>query len=85
MVIKMNKIITFIVPAYNVENYLEKGLHSFLNLEVIENLEVVIVNDGSTDHTEQIALRYAEKYPSVFKLLNKENGGHGSQLIWGAA
>lgn len=85
MVIKMNKITTFIVPAYNVENYLEKGLRSFLNLEVIENLEVIIVNDGSTDHTEQIALRYAEKYPSVFKLLNKENGGHGSAINLGSS
>ena len=48
----MKKIITFIIPSYNVEKYLDKCLSSFLNPKVIDQLEVIIVNDGSNDGTE---------------------------------
>ena len=45
-----------------------------------ELLEVLIVDDGSKDNTAEIGLKYEKKYPSIFKLIKKENGGHGSAI-----
>lgn len=76
----MEKILSVAMPSYNVEKYLEKGLDSFCDSRLENRVEVLIVNDGSTDHTPQIAQRYVEKYPKIFRLINKENGGHGSAV-----
>ncbi len=76
----MEKTLTVVIPAYNVEKYIEKCLDSFLNIEVLSDLEILVVNDGSTDHTEEIAKKYADKYPSSIQVLTKENGGHGSTI-----
>lgn len=80
----MNKIITFIILAYNVEQYLDKCLNSFLCPSVMDKIEVIIVNDGSTDSTAQIADCYASKYPEVFRVIHKQNGGHGSGINAGS-
>lgn len=45
----------------------------------MDDIEVLIVNDGSSDRTEEIARRYESKYPNTYRLINKENGGHGQQ------
>lgn len=74
------KILTITVPAYNVQKYLEKCLDSFVVEQIIDNIEVIIVNDGSTDNTESIAKKYQLNYPGTFRLINKENGGHGSTI-----
>lgn len=79
----MGKLLTITVPTYNVEKYLSKCLESFLLKEERELLEVLIVNDGSSDSSEDIARSYVEKYPDVFRLINKENGGHGSTINTG--
>lgn len=78
------KIITFVIPSFNVEYYLKKVLDSFLAPEIIEQLEVIIVDDGSCDGTADIAKMYAEKYPEIYRLLQKENGGHGSTINLGS-
>lgn len=78
----MDKQLTVIVPAYNVENYLEKALDSCV-IQNMESLEVLVVNDGSTDRTYEIAKRYEEVYPTCFKAINKANGGYGSVLNYG--
>ncbi|WP_455650523.1 glycosyltransferase family 2 protein [Enterocloster citroniae] len=80
----MEKIITFIIPAYNVEKYLSKCLNSFLDLSILDKMEVIIVNDGSTDKTEEIAKSYVGRYPDSYKLINKSNGGHGSAINIGS-
>lgn len=80
----MDKILTVVIPAYNVEKYIEKCLSSFENEEVLSKIEVLIVNDGSNDATPQLAQRFCEKYPDTFRLINKENGGHGSTINLGA-
>lgn len=46
-------------------------------------LEIIIVNDGSKDNTAEIAQTYVDKYPELFVLVNKENGGHGSGVNYG--
>ena len=74
----MGKILSIAVPSYNVEKYLNKCLDSFSDDRLKDGLEVLIVNDGSTDRTEEIANAYVERYPEIFQLINKENGGHGS-------
>lgn len=81
----MSKILSIAVPSYNVEKYLHKCLDSFSDDWLKEGLEVLIVNDGSTDSTEEIAKSYVAKYPEIFRLINKENGGHGSAVNAGIA
>lgn len=79
----MGKVISFIIPAYNVEKYLSKALESFLSYEVLDKIEVLIVNDGSQDGTEAIAKRYTEQYPGTYRLINRVNGGHGAAINTG--
>ena len=76
----MQAILSVVVPSYNVEKYLDKCLTSFSDCRFEDRLEVIIANDGSQDRTEEIAKSYVEKYPKIFKLINKENGGHGSAV-----
>lgn len=81
------KWITVTVPSYNAEKYLDKCLTSFITEsdEINNKIEVLIVNDGSTDATEQIAKKYVQQHPEIFRLINKENGGHGSGINTGIA
>lgn len=78
------KILSFIIPSYNVEEYLNKALDSFLTEEAAEHLEVIVVDDGSSDGTARVAISYAERFPGIFRLLQKENGGHGSAINLGS-
>lgn len=75
------KYISFAIPCYNSESYMEKAINSILPAG--EDVEILIVNDGSTDKTKKIGKQYAEKYPSIVKLINKENGGHGDAVTVG--
>lgn len=79
----MGKILSIAVPSYNVEKYMNKCLDSFSDERLKEGLEVLIVNDGSTDRTEEIANSYVKRFPEIFRLINKENGGHGSAVNTG--
>lgn len=72
------KYISFAIPCYNSEAYMEKAVNSILKGG--EDVEIIIVNDGSTDKTKKIAKRFAEQYPSIVKVINKENGGHGDAV-----
>ncbi|RCX16122.1 glycosyltransferase involved in cell wall biosynthesis [Anaerobacterium chartisolvens] len=72
------KYITFVVPSYNSEAYLERCVKSLLPGG--EDVEIIIVNDGSTDNTGKIADMYANLYPNIIKAVHKENGGHGSGI-----
>ncbi len=80
-----DKILTVVIPAYNVEKYIEKCLNSFINLEVLRDLEIIVVNDGSTDHTAEKVQPFCDKYPSSIQMITKENGGHGSGINCGIA
>lgn len=74
------KQLTISIAAYHVEQYLSETLDSFLIPEVGDQLEVLIINDGSGEGVNAIAREYEEKYPHVFRLIDKENGGHGSTV-----
>ena len=69
--------ISIIVPMYNVERYLDKCLNSLVN-QTLNEIEILLINDGSTDNTKDIALDYQKKYPKIIKVIDKENGGQGS-------
>lgn len=75
-----DKLLTIVVPSYNASKYLDFNLQSFLQPSVPEKLEVIVVDDGSTDDTARIADAYHEKYPDTIKVIHKENGGHGSGI-----
>ncbi len=72
------KLLSFAVPCYNSAAYMEKCVDSLLKGG--EDVEIIIVNDGSTDATAAIADEYVRKYPSIIKVVHKENGGHGSAV-----
>lgn len=75
------KILTVSIAAYNVEKYIESTLDSLITDETtMSKMEVIVVNDGSTDETSTIAGEYEKKYPNTFKVINKENGGYGSTV-----
>ena len=70
------QLVSVIVPVYNVENYLRKCLDSLINQSYV-NLEILLVNDGSTDASGELCEEYAEKDLRV-KVFHKENGGPSS-------
>ena len=71
--------ISFIIPAYNSALTIRHCLDSFVNIKAKNHIEVMVVNDGSTDETANITQQYMSQYPYI-KLINKENGGHGSVI-----
>ena len=76
-----NKLLSIIVPAYNMEAYLAQCIESVVpNSPLRDRVEVVVVNDGSKDETSNIAHRYAEKYPDIVRVIDKENGHYGSTI-----
>lgn len=77
----MEKLLTVVIPSYNVEQYLNQTLESFvIDSQWLEKLEILIVDDGSKDHTADIGKEYEHRYPGIFHVISKENGGHGSTI-----
>ena len=66
--------VSVIVPIYNVEGYIEKCLETLVN-QTLDDIEIILVNDGSKDNSALIAKKYLEKYPEKIVYLEKENGG----------
>ncbi len=75
------KLLTITVPCYNSADYMEKCIDSLLVGG--ERVEIIIIDDGSKDRTGEIADLYAEKYPSIVKVIHQENGGHGEGINQG--
>lgn len=75
----MPKILSIIIPTYNMQKYLRHCLDSLLvSGEMMNQLEVLIINDGSKDDSSKIAHEYEIKYPNTFRVIDKENGNYGS-------
>ena len=76
----MKKILTILIPVYNTEKYIKRCLDSLIDESIIDNIEILIVSDGSKDNSILIAKDYEKKYPNSIKIIEKENGGHGSTI-----
>ena len=76
------KLLTIVIPAYNVREYLEKALESCV-IEDMDCIEVLVIVDGSKDGSLELARRYELECPGAFKAIYKENGGYGSVLNLG--
>jgi len=75
----MKKLLTIVIPTYNMEKYLGRCLDSLIvDGALMDVPEVLVVNDGSKDSSSQIAHEYAAKYPATFRVIDKENGNYGS-------
>lgn len=72
------KLLSIAIPCYNSEAYMRNCIHSLLVGG--EDVEIIIVDDGSKDGTAAIADEYAEKYPTIVKAVHQENGGHGEAV-----
>lgn len=72
------KILSVAIPSYNSQEYMRKCIESLLPGG--EDVEIIIVDDGSKDNTAAIADEYAAKYPTIVKAVHQENGGHGEAV-----
>ena len=70
---------TIVVPVFKVEQYINKCLNSLIVPEEwMKKLEVLVINDGTPDRSAEMAKQFEFKYPGTFRVIDKENGGHGS-------
>lgn len=76
----MHKILTVIIPTYNMQDCLHRCLDSLVlkDEELMNSLQVLVINDGSTDQSSAIAHEYEARYPFTFRVIDKENGNYGS-------
>ena len=72
------KLLSVAIPSYNSAAYMSRAIESLLVGG--EDMEIIIVNDGSKDDTAKIADEYAAKYPTIVKAVHQENGGHGEAV-----
>jgi glycosyltransferase involved in cell wall biosynthesis len=75
---KYDDLVSIVVPTYNDSAYLKEAIKDLLN-QTHKNLEIIIVNDGSTDNTADILTDLSNKYKNI-RIINKHNGGTGSAL-----
>lgn len=75
------KLLTFAIPCYNSQDYMAHCIESILPGG--EDVEILIIDDGSTDRTAEIADDYARRYPSIVRAFHQENGGHGEAVNTG--
>lgn len=81
----MTKLLSIVVPSYNAADYLTETIPYLLASPSAEQVEILIVNDGSKDKTAEVAATFANQYPTIVQVINKENGGHGSTINAGLA
>mgnify|MGYP000273514204 CR=1 FL=1 len=72
------KLLSIAIPCYNSQDYMENCIESLLVGG--EEVEILVIDDGSSDRTAEIADAYARKYPTIVKAIHQENGGHGEAV-----
>ena len=81
MALEANNKISVVIPVYNAERYLSETINSVLS-QTYSNLELILVNDGSTDGSPGIIRSFMEKDPRV-RMIDKKNGGYGQSVNMG--
>lgn len=79
------KTLTFVVPAYNMTEYLERCVESLIATKRNDDIEVLIVDDGSSDGTLEMAKKFENRYPGIVRAIHQENKGHGGAVNTGVA
>lgn len=79
------KLLSFIIPSYNCSAFLERCVTSLMHPDAMDYLEVLIINDGSTDDTPVVAQTLCDRYPDIVRVIHQENKGHGGALNTGCA
>ena len=79
VILKKQIKVSLIVPVYNVEAYLEECLQSLVN-QTLQQIEIIVVNDGSPDNSQGIIDRFTEAYPAKVRSFRKENGGLSPEI-----
>lgn len=76
----MRKLLSIIIPSYNMEKYLDKCIGSCMvdDPDLLQQLEILVVNDGSKDRTSEIGHSWERNYPGVVRVIDKANGNYGS-------
>ena len=77
----MEKLLTVAIPCFNSMEYMDKAIESLLHEE--EDIEILIIDDGSNDYTGSIGDKYAQAYPYTIRCLHQKNGGHGEAVNCG--
>lgn len=77
---EVRALLTIAIPVYNTERYLTRCLESVVNIQQTEKLAIILINDGSPDHADEIASDFARRYPHCIRYISKENGGWGSSI-----
>lgn len=82
MLSEKSKLLSIAIPCYNSQDYVRRALDTVVPAG--DRVEILVVDDGSTDGTADIAREYEEKYPDCVRYFHKENGGHGDAVMFGA-
>jgi glycosyltransferase involved in cell wall biosynthesis len=75
---KQEKILSIVIPVYNMERYFDRCLKSVVLPELSGDIEIIVVNDGSTDNSLSIAQSYKDRFPQLVVVIDKPNGHYGS-------
>ena len=79
----MEKLLSIIIPTYNMSLYIERCMNSLISSKTIEKLDIIVVNDGSKDDSSEKAKNIAISYPNSIRVIDKENGNYGSCINTG--
>ena len=79
------KLLSIIIPSYNCRAFLGKCIRSLVHPELLDVLDIIVVNDGSSDDTALVAEEFVNQYPDTVRLISQENKGHGGALNTGCA
>lgn len=73
-------ILSIIIPSYNISKYIDECVPFFIDERFEGLIEIFFIDDGATDNTVELLHKYADAYPKLFKIIEKENSGHGSVI-----
>lgn len=74
----IEKLVSIIIPSYNMEDYIERNLNSLVNAKSLGLLDIIVVNDGSKDNTLKIARGYEQRFKGAVRVIDKPNGHYGT-------